>query len=148
MLFWSAEVEHRVPVPHGCRAPSSGQKQVSTQIFLSNINAALVYILQGIACHISGLLNALLLHCTTGVRATHGITTGRYWFSVQIMEPLETTLTNIGDSADMYSDEDATANTIHCCRCDSMPLTAYARHSRFQASAVACWLLSVYQQLM
>lgn len=32
------------------------------------------------------------------------------------MEPLQTTFTTIGDSADMYYDQDTTANTVHCCR--------------------------------
>jgi hypothetical protein len=58
------------------------------------------------------------LHNITGVRATHGITAGRFWFSVRVLEPLETTAANIGDSADAYNDDETTANTIHCCRCD------------------------------
>jgi hypothetical protein len=53
----------------------------------------------------------------TGVRATHGITSGRFWFAVRLLEPLETTAANIGDSADAYNDDETTANTIHCCRC-------------------------------
>lgn len=52
-----------------------------------------------------------------GVRATHGITSGRFWFSVRVLEPLETTAANIGESADAYNDDETAANTIHCCRC-------------------------------
>ncbi|WIA38205.1 hypothetical protein OEZ86_001552 [Tetradesmus obliquus] len=52
----------------------------------------------------------------SGVRATHGITSGRFWFSVRVLEPLETTAANIGESADAYNDDETAANTIHCCR--------------------------------
>ncbi|KAF6263098.1 hypothetical protein COO60DRAFT_537513 [Scenedesmus sp. NREL 46B-D3] len=52
----------------------------------------------------------------SGVRATHGVAAGRFWFSVRVLEPLETTAANIGDAADAYNDDETTPNTIHCCR--------------------------------
>lgn len=35
---------------------------------------------------------------------------------MRIMEPLETDAPNVGDSADLYSDDESKANTIHCAR--------------------------------
>jgi hypothetical protein len=69
-----------------------------------------------------------------GVRATHGITAGCFWFSVRILEPLETTAANIGESADAYNDDETTANTIHCCRYGSCPYFCVTELQSFPAA--------------
>jgi hypothetical protein len=41
---------------------------------------------------------------------------GRFWFSVRVMDTLDTTVPNIGYSGDCYEEDQARASTIHCCR--------------------------------
>ncbi|WIA17903.1 hypothetical protein OEZ85_009400 [Tetradesmus obliquus] len=95
-------------------APTAAACQLAADVLLNPADCSLDCQLQGLVA--STLSDDGFGYLWSGVRAPHGITSGRFWFSVRVLEPLETTAANIGESADAYNDDETAANTIHCCR--------------------------------